>query len=232
MAERIWLDVPFDEKNKAKALGARWDGDEQRWYAPSEDAVKALRRWKPTGELSPDFPGEDREFGSGLFVDLIPQTCWFTNVRSCVSQRDWERIRRVVIERAGQKCEACGARRNVEKKRWLEVHERWAYDEDKKVQTLKRLICLCTDCHQSTHFGFAQVSGRGNQALAHLRKVTGMSKPKALRHIEAAFETWDERSQLTWRLDLSLLSKSDIKVTPPPNARERSRESNRAIKNQ
>ena len=54
-------------------------------------------------------PGEDRTFGAGLFVDMVPRSCWFTNVRSCVSQQDWERLRRMVTVRAGQRCEVCGA---------------------------------------------------------------------------------------------------------------------------
>ena len=53
--------------------------------------------------------GEDRTLGQGLFVDLIPSTSWFTNVRSAVSERDWFRIRKMVYRRAGQRCEACGA---------------------------------------------------------------------------------------------------------------------------
>lgn len=31
---RVWLDVPFGEKDEAKALGARWDAGARRWYAP------------------------------------------------------------------------------------------------------------------------------------------------------------------------------------------------------
>jgi hypothetical protein len=37
--------------------------------------------------------GEDRTFGSGLFVDLVPWSCWFTNVRSCVDPHDCDRTR-------------------------------------------------------------------------------------------------------------------------------------------
>src|SRR5215210_6234605 len=33
MPERLWLDVPYAEKDTAKAAGARWDPDARRWYA-------------------------------------------------------------------------------------------------------------------------------------------------------------------------------------------------------
>lgn len=29
-----FLDVPFKEKDEAKALGARWDGGAKKWYVP------------------------------------------------------------------------------------------------------------------------------------------------------------------------------------------------------
>jgi Domain of unknown function (DUF5710) len=29
--ERMWLDVPFAEKDEAKALGAQWDPQARRW---------------------------------------------------------------------------------------------------------------------------------------------------------------------------------------------------------
>jgi hypothetical protein len=35
---RAWLDVPYAEKDQAKALGARWDPTARRWYAPPSAA--------------------------------------------------------------------------------------------------------------------------------------------------------------------------------------------------
>jgi hypothetical protein len=44
-AGRLYLDVPFAEKEEAKRLGARWDAAAKKWYAPSADtpAAKAFR---------------------------------------------------------------------------------------------------------------------------------------------------------------------------------------------
>ena len=41
----IWLQVPYEEKDQAKACGARWDRDAQRWWAPAEADPAKLRRW-------------------------------------------------------------------------------------------------------------------------------------------------------------------------------------------
>lgn len=37
--ERIYLSVPFDEKDIAKAAGAKWDGDHKKWYWPKGDGL-------------------------------------------------------------------------------------------------------------------------------------------------------------------------------------------------
>ncbi|GGP36810.1 DUF5710 domain-containing protein [Streptomyces abikoensis] len=220
MVERIWLDVPYAQKDEAKAAGARWDPAAKRWYAPRE-GMTTLAPWAAAPDIPDLLPGEDRTLGSGLFVDLVPSSCWFTNVRSCVAQRDWERLRRMITRRAGLRCEACGAEEDRQAKRWLEAHERWVYDEARRVQTLKRLICLCTHCHTVTHFGYAQVRGLETQAFAHLVHVTGMSPGQARQHVDAAFALWEQRSALTWSLDLRILTGAGITVTPPPDARHR-----------
>lgn len=217
---RIWLDVPFAEKDEAKAAGARWDPAEKRWYAP-RPGMDALARWAAAPEVPDLLPGEDRSLGSGLFVDLVPSTCWFTNVRSCVDARDWERLRRMVTRRAGRRCEVCGAAEDRAARRWLEVHERWVYDERTRVQALRRLVCLCTDCHTVTHFGLAQVRGLAGRAFAHLREVTGMTEAQARRHVDEAFAVWEARSRMAWTLDLSMLTAAGVRLAPPPRAVER-----------
>lgn len=212
---RVWLDVPYSQKDQAKALGARWDAQARRWYDPAGH-TSGLQRWAALPELPEVLPGEDRGFGVGLFVDLVPASCWFTNVRSCVSHQDWERLRRMITRRAKHRCEACGRGEDRENRRWLEAHERWAYDSTAGVQTLRRLICLCTDCHQSTHFGHAQIKGRADAAFAHPRAVTGMSAQDADRHISQAFALWRARSAREWELDLSILTNARVTLAPPP----------------
>ncbi|MEF3112339.1 DUF5710 domain-containing protein [Streptomyces chrestomyceticus] len=220
--ERVWLDVPFAEKDEAKKGGARWDPAAKRWYAPRAGTA-ALRRWAAAPDVPDLLPGEDRGLGSGLFVDLVPRSCWFTNVRSCVTARDWERLRRTITRRAGRRCETCGAAEDRGAGRWLEAHERWVFDDTARVQTLKRLICLCTDCHTVTHFGYAQVRGLEARAFAHLTKVTGMTGEAARQHVRDAFDVWERRSRVTWELDLGILTKAGVTLAPPPGAGERAR---------
>jgi len=219
--QRVWLDVPFVEKDKAKALGARWDRVQRRWYDPHPGSTSGLKRWAARPPVPVLLPGEDRSFGSGLFVDPVPSSCWFTNVRSCVEPADWERLRRMILGRAGQRCEACGREEDRPARRWLEGHERWAYDELAGVQALRRLICLCTDCHRSTHYGLARVQGREVEAFEHLRAVTGMAPDEARAHVAEAAAVWQHRSARSWTLDLSALTGTGITVEEPPAAQDR-----------
>ncbi len=64
--------------------------------------------------------------GELLTVELVPQTCWYTNVRSNVPAEDWERLRKFVFKLAGYRCEICGGRGD---KWWVECHEQWEYDD-------------------------------------------------------------------------------------------------------
>ncbi|MBN2493727.1 MAG: exodeoxyribonuclease VII large subunit [Deltaproteobacteria bacterium] len=47
---RIDLQVPFPEKDEAKAMGARWDPVGRTWYAPAGSDLDALARWLPAVE--------------------------------------------------------------------------------------------------------------------------------------------------------------------------------------
>jgi len=43
--EVTYLNVPFSQKDDAKALGARWDGNKKRWYVPQGVALEDFSRW-------------------------------------------------------------------------------------------------------------------------------------------------------------------------------------------
>jgi hypothetical protein len=50
--QQPWLDVPFGEKDEAKAAGARWDWRAKRWYAP-RPGMAELARWLPVPRTPP-----------------------------------------------------------------------------------------------------------------------------------------------------------------------------------
>ena len=48
---RIDLRVPYAEKDQVKVHGARWDRENQTWYAPPGTDLENLKRWLPKGVL-------------------------------------------------------------------------------------------------------------------------------------------------------------------------------------
>jgi len=85
----------------------------------------------------------------------------------------------------------------------------------------RRLVCLCTRCHRTTHFGFAEVTGHRPQAHAHLRAVNHWGVSDADAHIAMAARVWRARSAVDWSLDLSILTAAGVVPSPAPTAADR-----------
>jgi hypothetical protein len=45
MNSKTYLNVPYAEKNAAKALGARWDASNKKWYAPDNMDMTLFEKW-------------------------------------------------------------------------------------------------------------------------------------------------------------------------------------------
>lgn len=137
-----------------------------------------------------------------LNIELIPATSFFTNVRSLVTQAEWDVIRKKCYKEAGYQCEICQGKGP----KWpVECHEIWNYDEDTEIQKLKGLIALCPACHEVKHFGLAQVRGRHEQAKKHLMKINECTETVAHGIIKHAFARWRQRNCIDWKLDTSYL---------------------------
>lgn len=181
-------------------------------YTDADGNVLAPRRKAQLEE------GEDGEILAPrtlLTVELVPSTSWFSNLRSELSKEDWDRLRRLVYERAGRRCEICGQRGQQHP---VECHEVWEYDDKRRVQRLAGLVALCPACHEAKHMGYASSVGRGPQARSHLARVNGWDMESVELYLEVQFEQWSRRSQHDWKLDLSWLKQFDIDIEPTPSA--------------
>jgi hypothetical protein len=141
-----------------------------------------------------------------LTIELVPKTCWYTNVRSNVTSDEWDIIRKKCYKEAGNKCEICeetgkeqGYKHNVE------CHEIWEYDDRNHIQKLIRLIALCPNCHKTKHVGFAQINGDEEIVINQLMFVNKISEEHARNYIKTCFNKWAERSQHEWELDITYL---------------------------
>ena len=78
--DRTYLAVPYDEKDDAKALGAKWDRQAKAWYVPAGVELEAFQPWLPAmGQVHIAVDADPRaEFAqalreAGLQLDGAPQ---------------------------------------------------------------------------------------------------------------------------------------------------------------
>lgn len=145
-----------------------------------------------------------------LTIELVPKSCWYSNVRSNVTKAEWDKIRKKSYEAAGHKCEICGdTGRNQGFNHNVECHEIWHYDDESKKQTLVGMVSLCPRCHEVKHIGLAQIKGRFDLAVEQLMKVNNISKKEALNYINESFAIWSKRSRYKWELDITYLQNDE-----------------------
>lgn len=97
----VAIDVPFVEKDEAKAMGAWWDPTARTWFVPRGiDAAPFLRRWSPSAtaqRVNLNVPYEEKDSAKALGakwdagaktwykppgVSLIPLRRWFARRRA------------------------------------------------------------------------------------------------------------------------------------------------------
>ena len=137
-------------------------------------------------------------------------------MRSELSAREWKRLRGIVCEAAGNRCEICdGVGRRAP-----DCNEVWEYDDQQQIQRLVRLEALCADCHAVKHIGREYAGGRGERARSHLAEVNGWTPTQTDLYLERQFEQWRVRSEKEWTFDLSALSQYGPPL-PPSTRRKR-----------
>ena len=138
-----------------------------------------------------------------LGFEMVPDSCWYSNLRSILSAEQWNAVRRDAYSRAEGKCMICGA-----PSKRLEAHERWSYDEENCIQKLETVIAVCRDCHEVIHIGRTSLLGSEKSASEHFMKVNGASYPEYRKALCEANEAHRRRNKVSeWKLDLSWLKR-------------------------
>lgn len=150
-----------------------------------------------------------------LTLDLVPSSCWYSNVRSILTKQQWDNLKKQVSAKAWDTCEICGG---IGPKHPVECHEIWEYINKTKTQKLTGLIALCPNCHMVKHFGLAQINNKKEIALKHFMKVNEVTKKVAEKYIAKEFMIWAKRSAIQWKLDISILKEYGIDIKNIPIA--------------
>lgn len=132
-----------------------------------------------------------------LQIELVPRSTWGVNLRSILTAKQWDIVRRRCYAEAGHRCQICNG---VGPRHPVECHEIWSHDDASKVQRLEGVIALCPTCHQCKHLGRLDDAQR-KKALAHLQKVNRWTSAQTKAAVSTAFDLWAERSKYEWRVD-------------------------------
>ncbi len=138
-----------------------------------------------------------------LNFELVPDGCWYSNLRTILPKEQWDILKKDAKRRAGGKCMICGAASSR-----LEAHERWSYNEKTETQKLEDIIAVCPDCHHVIHIGRTQLKGDEEKAENHFMKVNNCSYVEYRKALGMANEKHIRLNQVSeWKLDLSFLYK-------------------------
>ena len=139
-----------------------------------------------------------------LKMELVPESCWWSNVRNNINKEDWNLIKKDTHIKPGYKCEICGETGDE----WpVECHEKWEYNNEDRIQKLTGFISLCPNCHKVKHMGHTQILGRNFQieAMKRFMNINSLSKKDARLYYDYAFQEWRERSKIGWNFDISYI---------------------------
>jgi hypothetical protein len=152
-------------------------------------------------------PGEDRTFGGNTFyVDLLPPSAHFHNLRTYLALNDWKTLSQYVIQRAERRCEICGSQERPE------AHERWRFNPEFCKQDAARLMCVCKKCHLGIHYSLPGYFALREDIDAHIMAITGWDKAALSAHVKERSEVHARLSALVYEVDLSLIER--IGITP------------------
>lgn len=135
-----------------------------------------------------------------LTMELVPRTSWFKNLRRSLKRSQWENIRTLTLEQAGNVCAICN---------WsgpLNCHEIWEYNDETHVQTLKGFVAICGRCNLCKHLGFAGILAKRGKLdmetiILHFCEVNGCQREDYEAAKAEAGKLWRERSKHKWTID-------------------------------
>lgn len=150
-----------------------------------------------------------------LSIELVPYKMHGYNVRSRLTDHEWERVCKQVRSHIPAnkrfKCQICGSHGNLQGfNHPVECHEIWEFDYATKTQKLTGIVSLCPLCHKVKHIGLATKMGFRDKVIAHMKKVNNMTEAQVLQAISDAEAICKTRQTVDWKLDLTYLNKKEF----------------------
>lgn len=71
MGAIVLLDVPYEEKDEAKRLGARWNPGERKWYVPEGRSLEPFAKWLPQASEASGL-----QISAPIYLVEATSSCW------------------------------------------------------------------------------------------------------------------------------------------------------------
>ena len=145
-----------------------------------------------------------------LTIDLLPKGAWNNDFSKTLPKKDWDAIRNNCYKKANGKCEICGFHTED-----LDAHEVWDFNIEKRTQTLKDIIAICSKCHGVIHFKNSVRLGYGEQAKEHFMKTNNCSETDFASHLMRALYGYEEKNKIfRWKMiaNLEKFGGKDIEI--------------------
>jgi len=137
-----------------------------------------------------------------LTIQLIPSSSFYQNLRNELGTR-WPALSKKYRSFYNYTCQICNWKEDRKHKKYTNLHEIWAYDDDTGKQRLTGFTCVCPDCHAVHHWGRSQVVGRDMDYLTwHACKVNGCSSDVWESYVQEVRVEWQARSNRQWKIEL------------------------------
>lgn len=164
-------------------------------------------------ELDAPIPGEDREFGGNVLTyepigPNVPQLEDFLPKTVTVD------IKRFIARRAGFSCEACSIGGG-----FVRSFDRWEYDRRSGIRTLKRLMCLCKQCHIASIRKLTRPITLLDPRDVQMRRSHGWTHEQLQDYFSERLVAFDEILPIPWRSDISILTRIALLGLPKPGER-------------
>jgi hypothetical protein len=135
-----------------------------------------------------------------LKIELVPNSVWFKSIRLAMPRSKWNKLRELIFARSGGRCKICNKRGK------LHCHERWRYDDKKRIQRLVGFEAVCSNCHWIHHFALAEkISWQAGlnigEIIRHFLKVNHTTMDVFNKHWDDAYNKWHDRSEFKWKTD-------------------------------
>jgi hypothetical protein len=158
----------YDRKDEFKRRYGKnlwWNASDRVWtWVGQKEVPEELKQFVARSYYTP------RATGPRLEIELIPKTCWFSNIRNHVSPEGWKFISRQVFAGAGNRCQICGGRGD----KWpVECHEVWEFNWQANVQALVGWWLCARLATMRSILGWHRCGTRNKRLGNSFRRLTG-----------------------------------------------------------